>query len=123
MHSNRLDLGAHGDLSESGLRRNDATRQIILAQQEEGQGALCGPDLRRASASGSRSAALMAFRATGQLGAPGGTCLLCGTPVPLSYIREEGKAGRMGAQLMAIAAEGTSPTILRCTQRGAREGG
>jgi putative DNA methylase len=26
--------------------------------------------------------------------------------VPLSYIREEGKAGRMGSQLMAIAAEG-----------------
>jgi putative DNA methylase len=33
-------------------------------------------------------------------------CLLCDTPVPLSYIRAEGKAGRMGAQLMAIAAEG-----------------
>ena len=27
-------------------------------------------------------------------------------PRPVSYIREEGKAGRMGAQLMAIAAEG-----------------
>jgi len=36
----------------------------------------------------------------------GAVCLLCSTPVPLSYIREEGKAGRMGAQLMAIAAEG-----------------
>jgi putative DNA methylase len=36
----------------------------------------------------------------------GATCLLCSTPVRLSYIREEGKAGRMGAQLMAIAAEG-----------------
>ena len=28
------------------------------------------------------------------------------TPVPLTYIRDEGKAGRMGAQLMAIVAEG-----------------
>ena len=37
----------------------------------------------------------------------GAVCLICGTPVPLSYIREEGKAGRMSAQLMAIAAEGT----------------
>jgi len=36
----------------------------------------------------------------------GGECLLCGTLVPLTYIRAEGKAGRMGAQLMAIAAEG-----------------
>jgi putative DNA methylase len=35
----------------------------------------------------------------------GAVCLLCGTPVPLSYIRAEGKAHRMGAQLMAIAAE------------------
>ncbi len=36
----------------------------------------------------------------------GAVCLATGTPVPLSYIREEGKAGRMGAQLMAIVAEG-----------------
>ena len=42
----------------------------------------------------------------GTVGRTGADCLLCGTPVPLSYIREEGKAGRMGAQLMAIAAEG-----------------
>jgi putative DNA methylase len=42
----------------------------------------------------------------GTVGRTGAVCLLCGTPVPLSYIREEGKAGRMGAQLMAIAAEG-----------------
>jgi putative DNA methylase len=36
----------------------------------------------------------------------GAVCLLCGTPVPLAYIRAEGQAGRIGAQLMAIAAEG-----------------
>src|SRR5487761_1590231 len=42
----------------------------------------------------------------GTVGRTGAECLLCGTPVPLSYIREEGKAGRMSAQLMAIAAEG-----------------
>jgi putative DNA methylase len=42
----------------------------------------------------------------GTLGRSGATCLLCGTPAPLPYIREEGKAGRMGAQLMAIVAEG-----------------
>jgi putative DNA methylase len=39
-------------------------------------------------------------------GRTGAVCLLCETPVPMSYIRDEGKAGRMGAQLMAIAAEG-----------------
>ncbi len=41
----------------------------------------------------------------GTVGRTGAVCLLCATPVPLSYIREEGKADRMGAQLMAIVAE------------------
>lgn len=42
----------------------------------------------------------------GTVGRNGATCLLCGTPVPLAYVRAEGQAGRMGAQLMAMAAEG-----------------
>jgi putative DNA methylase len=42
----------------------------------------------------------------GTVGRNGAVCLATGTPVPLSYIREEGKAGRMGAQLMAVVAEG-----------------
>ena len=33
-------------------------------------------------------------------------CLMSGTPMPFDYIRAEGKAGRMGARLMAIVAEG-----------------
>lgn len=33
-------------------------------------------------------------------------CLLSGVPVTYDHIREEGKAGRMGARLMAIVAEG-----------------
>jgi putative DNA methylase len=36
----------------------------------------------------------------------GAACLACGGAVPLTYIRAEGKAGRIDAQLMAIAAEG-----------------
>jgi putative DNA methylase len=39
-------------------------------------------------------------------GRTGAVCLICNTPVPMSYIRAEGMAGRMGTQLMAIAAEG-----------------
>ena len=54
------------------------------------------------------------FEIRGPHGAPrdgtvsrtGAACLLCGAAVPLAYIRAEGKSGRMGAQLMAIAAEG-----------------
>jgi putative DNA methylase len=42
----------------------------------------------------------------GTVGRTGAVCLLCGTPVSLAHIRAEGRAGRMGAQLMAIAAEG-----------------
>ena len=33
-------------------------------------------------------------------------CLMSGTPMPFEYIKAEAKAGRMGARLMAIVAEG-----------------
>jgi putative DNA methylase len=36
----------------------------------------------------------------------GARCVCCDGPVPLQYIRDEGKQGRMGAQLMAIVVEG-----------------
>jgi putative DNA methylase len=36
----------------------------------------------------------------------GAVCLACESPVPLDHVRSEGKAGRMGQQLMAIVAEG-----------------
>jgi putative DNA methylase len=35
-------------------------------------------------------------------------CLLSSSPIPVSYIREQGKAGRMGQRLMAIVADGPS---------------
>lgn len=36
----------------------------------------------------------------------GARCLFCGSNVALEHVRNEGKAGRLGAQLMAIVAEG-----------------
>ncbi|MDI6712188.1 MAG: DUF1156 domain-containing protein [Anaerosomatales bacterium] len=36
----------------------------------------------------------------------GARCLVCGSPVPFDHVRTEGRAGRMGARLMAIVAEG-----------------
>lgn len=42
----------------------------------------------------------------GTVSRKGSICICCGTPVPFDYIRAEGKAGRMNAQLMAIVAEG-----------------
>ena len=47
----------------------------------------------------------------GTVSRTGATCLVCNTPVPLAHIRAEGKAGRMGAQLMAIVAEGNRERI------------
>lgn len=44
--------------------------------------------------------------ADGTISRIGASCLACRTAVPLNHIREEGKAGRMGRQLMAVAAEG-----------------
>jgi putative DNA methylase len=41
----------------------------------------------------------------------GAVCIVCGKPATLSYIRAEGKAGRMNAQLMAIVAEGKAKRI------------
>jgi len=42
----------------------------------------------------------------GTVGRSGARCLSCQSVVPLAHIRAEGRAGRMGTQLMAIAAEG-----------------
>ena len=36
----------------------------------------------------------------------GATCVHCGAPIDLKYVKEESKAGRMGARLMAVVAEG-----------------
>ncbi|HEX6393106.1 MAG TPA: DUF1156 domain-containing protein [Acidimicrobiales bacterium] len=36
----------------------------------------------------------------------GAVCLFCNSPTSLPYIRSEGKAGRLGAQLMAVVTEG-----------------
>ena len=36
----------------------------------------------------------------------GAKCIVSGEPIPFEYIRAEGKAGRMGAQLMTIVTEG-----------------
>ncbi len=47
----------------------------------------------------------------------GGICLLTGSPMPLDYIRAEGKAGRMGARLMATVVEGPKGrAYLRATE-------
>lgn len=42
----------------------------------------------------------------GTVGRTGATCLVCASPVPRQHLVDEGRAGRIGAQLMAIVAEG-----------------
>ena len=41
----------------------------------------------------------------------GARCLFCGTNVPLAHVRNEGKAGRLSAQMMAVVAEGLNGRI------------
>lgn len=43
---------------------------------------------------------------SGTVGRNGGRCVLTAAPIPLDYIRTEGKAGRLSAKLMAIVVEG-----------------
>lgn len=47
----------------------------------------------------------------GTVGRSGATCIGCGSAVELKYIRAEGRASRMGAQLMATVAEGNRTRI------------
>lgn len=47
----------------------------------------------------------------GTVGRTGAVCIACGTGVELKYIRAEGQAGRLGAQLMATVAEGKRTRI------------
>jgi putative DNA methylase len=42
----------------------------------------------------------------GTVGRGGGTCVISETPIPLDYIRSEGKAGRLGLRLMAVVGDG-----------------
>ncbi|MCD6438841.1 MAG: DUF1156 domain-containing protein [Halomonas sp.] len=42
----------------------------------------------------------------GTVGRKGGKCIFSGSPIPLKYIREEGKKGKLGTKLLAIVAEG-----------------
>ena len=42
----------------------------------------------------------------GTVNRKGARCLVCGTSVPLDYVRAEGRAGNIGAQMLAIVAEG-----------------
>lgn len=51
---------------------------------------------------------IVAGKATqeGTVNRRGATCIHCGTPVDLKYVKEESKAGRMSAKLMAVVADG-----------------
>jgi len=42
----------------------------------------------------------------GTVGRRGAKCIACDTAVPLDHVRDEGKAGRIGTQLMAVVAQG-----------------
>ena len=105
-NGHRMDLGTHCHLPEPGLRRHDAARPARSGSERRKARNVTSTRSPTASESGSRSVGRMARRGRARSAGPARECLLCGAAVPLAYIRAEGKAGRMGAQLMAIAAEG-----------------
>ncbi len=47
----------------------------------------------------------------GTVGRRGGVCVACGSAVALNHIRSEGRAGRLGSQLMAVVAEGNRQRV------------
>jgi putative DNA methylase len=51
---------------------------------------------------------------TGTVHRSGATCVGCGAAVDMKYIRAEGRAGRMGQQLMATVAEGNRARFYLC---------
>ncbi len=59
----------------------------------------------------------------------GARCLVCGSPVPFPHVRAEGRAGRMGQQLMAIVLQGdrerlyVEPLMTHTQLASAAEGG
>ena len=53
----------------------------------------------------------------GTVGRSGATCIGCESAVELKYIRAEGKAGRLGAKLMATVAEGNRTRIYQNPHR------
>ena len=111
-HRDRLALGAHGEEPEPGLRAGGrAARLDLHALHQGGQGGL-----RRA---GDRGRRLPLHGEGGQAEGRGSgeerhqavaganfRCLMSGTPISATTSKAEGKAGRMGARLMAIVAEG-----------------
>jgi putative DNA methylase len=56
----------------------------------------------------------------GTVGRNGATCVACGAAVPLSHVRAEGKAGRLGASLMATVAEGNRERVYLPSDDGQR---
>ena len=52
---------------------------------------------------------------TGTVSRTGATCLVCGAPIPLDHVRGAGRAGRLGAQLVAIVAEGQRERVYLAT--------
>ena len=48
---------------------------------------------------------------SGTVNRRGAQCLVCKTPVSLDHVRAEGKAGRMGSQLLVIVAEGSNGRV------------
>ena len=108
----RLAVGAHGEESEPGFCPSGCAAGLHLhALHQRGQGGLCRANDRGWRLPLHREGGQAEGRRGGEERHQAGTranfvCVMSGTPISGDYIKAEGKAGRMGARLMAIVAEG-----------------
>ena len=104
---NPAAAGAHVPLASSFVLSSKKGREAVVVPAVENGG------WRFAVKTGGVSPDELARARKGTKAARGAnfTCLLSGAPIPAAHIKAEGMAGRMGARLMAVVAEGKRKRI------------
>ena len=104
---NPAAAGAHVPLASSFVLSSKKGREAVVVPAVENGG------WRFAVKTGDVSPDELARARKGTKAARGAnfTCLLSGAPIPAAHIKAEGMAGRMGARLMAVVAEGKRKRI------------
>ena len=99
---NPAAAGAHAPLVSSFVLSSKKGKEAVVVPSVENGG------LRFGVKTGGVSADELARARKGTKAARGAnfTCLLSGAPIPAAHIKAESMAGRMGARLMAVVAEG-----------------
>ena len=109
-HSDRVDLGTHRHLSQPGCGIAMPLTSKWLLGKKKNKEAYVVPsvvDGQVSFAIGHDLAGAPTSETDGTVNRNGAVCIGCGAAVEFKYIRAEGRAGRMGQQLMATVAAGS----------------